>query len=96
METSGWPGAFFDGHAGWQMAALLEKQLLPFIRHSLSNIQSTSGAGLGRSDELVQKAIKQGFVDLDDAIAKAALSASQNEETLYFSHSNRRHVGFAL
>ncbi|KAI9049085.1 hypothetical protein LZ554_006933 [Drepanopeziza brunnea f. sp. 'monogermtubi'] len=31
----------FDGHAGWQTAALLQKQLLPFVRYSLGTIEAT-------------------------------------------------------
>ncbi|KAJ5042921.1 uncharacterized protein L3040_004312 [Drepanopeziza brunnea f. sp. 'multigermtubi'] len=71
----------FDGHAGWQTAALLQKQLLPFVRYSLGNIEPTPG-GAVRSDKMIQTAIKKGFVDLDEAIMELALTAAQSEEPL--------------
>ena len=34
-----------EGHAGWRTADLLEKHLLPFVRHSLGQVRSASGEG---------------------------------------------------
>lgn len=59
--------ALFDGHAGWQTADLLKKQLLPFLRHSLSHAKSAAGEE-SVSNEVVQHAIMKGFVNLDDSL----------------------------
>ena len=73
--------AVFDGHSGWQTAELLKKQLLPFVRHSLSQVKPPSNEGF-LPEELVQRAITKGFVSLDDSIIKTALNTSQSEESL--------------
>lgn len=81
-EGSQWMAwAVFDGHAGWQTAELLKKQLLPFVRHSLSQVKPTSNEKF-LPDGLVQRAIMDGFVKLDDTIIKTALDTSQSEESL--------------
>jgi pyruvate dehydrogenase phosphatase len=73
--------AVFDGHAGWQTAELLKRQLLPFVRHSLSQVKSASKEE-SVPEEVVQQAIIKGFVNLDDSIMKAALDISQSKEPL--------------
>ncbi len=73
--------AVFDGHAGWQTADLLKKQLLSFVRYSLSLVKSPSNEE-SISEELVQRAIIKGFVNLDDSIIKTALDTSQSKEPL--------------
>lgn len=73
--------AVFDGHSGLQTSELLKKQLLPFVRHSLSQIQPTSTES-PVPDELVQRAIIKGFLNLDDSIVKTALITSQSQESL--------------
>ncbi|KAE8453940.1 hypothetical protein EG329_007716 [Mollisiaceae sp. DMI_Dod_QoI] len=73
--------AVLDGHAGWQTADLLEKQLLPFVRHSLSQVGSASGEGFV-SDELVQRAITKGFMNLDESIVNIGSDAFQSTEPL--------------
>lgn len=73
--------AVFDGHVGWQTADLLKKQLLPFVRHSLSQVKSASNEE-SVPEEVVQRAIMKGFVDLDDSIIKTALDTSQSNEPL--------------
>ncbi|GAP82694.2 putative protein phosphatase 2C [Rosellinia necatrix] len=70
----------FDGHAGWQTADFLTKQLLPFVRHSLSRIIPTASKTV--PDEAIQHAIKKAFVNLDDSIIKTAADTSQSEEPL--------------
>lgn len=67
--------AVFDGHAGWQTADLLEKQLLPAVRHGLSDVKSHS-----RDGSEVQSAIMRAFVTLDEAIMKTGSDASQSKE----------------
>ncbi|KAJ5345599.1 protein serine/threonine phosphatase 2C [Penicillium brevicompactum] len=73
--------AVFDGHSGLQTSELLKKQLMPFVRHSLSQIQPTSIES-PVPDELVQRAIIKGFLNLDDSIVKTALITSQSQESL--------------
>ncbi|KAH7418246.1 phosphatase 2C-like domain-containing protein [Cadophora sp. MPI-SDFR-AT-0126] len=63
-----------DGHAGWQTADLLERELVPFVRHGLTQIKSPSDQV---SDDTVGDAIKRAFVNLDDSILKTAAEASQ-------------------
>lgn len=60
---------------------MLKKQLLPFVRHSLGQIQPTSTES-PVPDELVQRAIIKGFLNLDDSIVKTALVISQSQESL--------------
>ncbi|KAL2074774.1 hypothetical protein VTL71DRAFT_8553 [Oculimacula yallundae] len=66
----------FDGHAGWQTADLLQKQLLPFVWHRLSQVKPNSEQD-AVSDEDVGTAITEAFVKLDDSIFKTAIDASQ-------------------
>jgi len=73
--------AVLDGHAGWQTADLLEKQLLPFVRHSLSQVGSPLGEG-SVSDELVQRAITKGFMNLDKSIVNFGSDSFQSTEPL--------------
>ncbi|KAI1356657.1 putative pyruvate dehydrogenase [Xylaria sp. FL0043] len=74
--------AIFDGHAGWQTADLLTKQLLPFVRHSLSQVISAASKDGTVPDETIQESIKKAFVNLDDSIIKAGADVSQSEEPL--------------
>lgn len=70
----------FDGHIGWQTSELLKRQLLPYVQHSLGQIGSLNNEPL--PEELVQRAIKQGFLNLDDCIFKTALDTIQSNEPL--------------
>ncbi len=73
--------AVFDGHAGSQTADLLQKQLLTYVRHSLSQVKSAS-IGESIPEEVVHGAIRKGFVNLDDSIIQTALHMSQSKEPL--------------
>ncbi|POR33576.1 Pyruvate dehydrogenase [Tolypocladium paradoxum] len=73
--------AVFDGHAGWQTADLLEKQLLPHVRHSLSQVKSALIGG-SVPDEVVRHAITTAFVNLDDSVIKTAMDTAQSKEPL--------------
>lgn len=73
--------AVFDGHSGRQTAELLKKQLLPFVRHSLSQVKPPSNEE-SLPEELVQRAIIKGFLNLDDSIVKKAPDTAQSEESL--------------
>ncbi|KAK0744504.1 phosphatase 2C-like domain-containing protein [Apiosordaria backusii] len=72
----------FDGHAGWQTADLLAKQLVSFVRHCLGQARPNPTVRGAMSDEVVQHAIKKGFVDLDHAILKTAADVAQSKEPL--------------
>ncbi|RAK96793.1 PP2C family serine/threonine-protein phosphatase [Aspergillus ibericus CBS 121593] len=71
----------FDGHMGCQTVVFLREILLPFVRHSLCQLRPRSGEEIV-PEELVQDAIMQGFVKLDDSIIKEAYYMCQREETL--------------
>lgn len=73
--------AVLDGHAGWQTAKLLEVKLLPYVRQSLAKMQEPSG-NEPIPAHLVQNAITQGFVNLDESIMKTAEAASLSDEPL--------------
>ncbi|KAJ5587475.1 uncharacterized protein N7459_003240 [Penicillium hispanicum] len=75
--------AVFDGHAGWQTADLLTKQLMPFVQHSLAAARSVSSKDSAPSDGLVQHAIARAFLNLDDAIVKTALDTVQSNQSVY-------------
>jgi pyruvate dehydrogenase phosphatase len=67
--------AVFDGHAGWQTADLLEKQLLPLVQENLCEIRLNTVAP---STESTQRAITKAFVDLDSSIMDTAQETSQS------------------
>jgi pyruvate dehydrogenase phosphatase len=71
----------FDGHAGWQTADLLQRQLLPFVRDSLNQAKALSGEHAS-SNASVQNAIAKGFLALDDSIVNTALETSQSKMSL--------------
>ena len=73
--------AILDGHAGWQTADLLEKQLVPFVRHSLAQVRPASEEK-AVPNESVQQAIKRGFLDLDESIVNLGSDAYQSTEPL--------------
>ncbi|KAM0280454.1 hypothetical protein ACHAQH_004033 [Verticillium albo-atrum] len=66
--------AVFDGHAGWQTADILEEQLVPFVRHGLSEIKPSQDQA-GVSEKEVQRAITDSFLRLDDSIMRSATDA---------------------
>ena len=73
-----------DGHAGWQTAEVLEEELVPFVQRSLQRkIKSLLHPGNGEQHvpvELVQSALRQAFMDLDDSIMKTVPSVSENTD----------------
>ncbi|WAO85835.1 PPM-type phosphatase domain-containing protein [Fusarium falciforme] len=71
----------FDGHAGWQTADLLEKQLIPHVQQTLSQLKPAS-TGEPIPDEDVQRAIAAAFVNLDNLIIKTALDTAESTEPL--------------
>ncbi|KAK4102934.1 protein serine/threonine phosphatase 2C [Parathielavia hyrcaniae] len=73
--------AVLEGHAGWQTADLLERQLLPFVRHGLDQAKAALDEGFAAA-EAVQRAVARAFVSLDDSIIETALDTSQSAEPL--------------
>ncbi|OOQ82962.1 pyruvate dehydrogenase [Penicillium brasilianum] len=71
----------FDGHAGAQTAELLKTELMPFVRHSLSQVKPLPDQE-SYSNELIQRAIANAFLNLDDSIIKTALETSQSQCSL--------------
>ncbi|KAH0361282.1 protein serine/threonine phosphatase 2C, partial [Aureobasidium melanogenum] len=69
--------AVFDGHAGWQTADLLEKQLVPLVQQYLRQASLTFGDQSGYK-EAVQHAITKAFVDLDSSIVETAQETAQS------------------
>lgn len=63
--------AIFDGHAGWQTADFLEKQLLPQVQHSMSQVKPATEQQV-ISEDMIQRAITKAFVDLDSSIMDSA------------------------
>ncbi|KAI0903020.1 phosphatase 2C-like domain-containing protein [Ustulina deusta] len=66
----------FDGHSGWGTADVLEKQLLPFIRHSLSEYEEEEFV----TDSMIRLAITRGFTKLDHSIVKSTETAVASHE----------------
>lgn len=73
-----------DGHAGWQTAEVLENQLVPFVQRSLQRQVKSSLSRNGEHvpPELVQDALRQAFVDLDDSIMKVVSNVSGDTDLL--------------
>jgi pyruvate dehydrogenase phosphatase len=69
--------AVFDGHAGWQTADVLEKQLLPLVQQYLSKA-SLVPKEQPLYQESVQRAITKAFVHLDSSIIETARQTSQS------------------
>jgi pyruvate dehydrogenase phosphatase len=73
--------AVFDGHAGWQTAYLLQKQLLPLVHKNLSQVELNFGVP-STCQEMAQRAITKAFVDLDSSIMDTAQETAQSERSL--------------
>ena len=73
--------AVFDGHAGWQTADLLQKQLLPLVQQYLSQVKLTPEA-LSTYQESTQRAITKAFTDFDSSIMDTAQETSQGAFSL--------------
>jgi pyruvate dehydrogenase phosphatase len=76
--------AVFDGHAGWQTADLLKDELLPSVQQSLNQIVNkplTNNKAI-MPEKSFQRAITQGFMNLDDSIIKSAVDVAQGTESL--------------
>lgn len=72
--------AVFDGHAGWQTADLLEKQLVPLVQRYLRQASLALGEQSGYK-EAVQHAMTKAFVDLDSSIVKTAQETAESNLT---------------
>jgi pyruvate dehydrogenase phosphatase len=74
--------AVFDGHAGSQTADLLEKQLMPFLAHSLGQMKSLPSND-AVAEESIHNAITKGFTDLDKAIIDDAAELTRSKLPLH-------------
>lgn len=70
VETDWHFWSVFDGHAGWNTSAYLRDNLIDYVITELNNVYKISDKNLRLipSNEIVDKAIKQGFLKLDDEI----------------------------
>ncbi|KKY22616.1 putative pyruvate dehydrogenase [Phaeomoniella chlamydospora] len=65
----------FDGHAGWETAALLTEHLIPHVQRGLANITNILLGGeevAGTLNSTIDAAIKSAFLELDDNLVKQA------------------------
>ncbi|KAI1754325.1 phosphatase 2C-like domain-containing protein [Xylaria castorea] len=86
-DASKWMAwAVFDGHCGWQLSNLLKTQLMPFVRRSLTDVQSADKGEV--SEEVVQQALRESFTTLDDALVKSATAIIESD--LPFAEKARR------
>lgn len=62
--------SIFDGHAGWTTSAYLRDNLIDYVVSELNSVHKISEKNLRLipSNEIIDKAIKQGFLKLDDNI----------------------------
>lgn len=75
-NTDSWMAwGVFDGHVGWQMADLLTRHLIPYVRRGL---RAAAGPG-GPSDEAIDAGIKAGFTELDDKLVKTAEAIMESD-----------------
>lgn len=74
--------AVFDGHAGSQTADLLEKQLMPFLVHSLDQMKTLSNND-SMAEESIHRAIVKGFMNFDKAIIDAAAELTRSKIPLH-------------
>ena len=70
VETDWHFWSVFDGHAGWNTSAYLRDKLIDSVVGELNSAYKISEKNLRLipSNEVIDKAIKQGFVKLDDEI----------------------------
>lgn len=70
VETDWHFWTVFDGHAGWNTSAYLRDKLIDSVIAELNNVYKISEKNLRLvpSNEIIDKAIKQAFVKLDDEI----------------------------
>ncbi|KAL2827692.1 phosphatase 2C-like domain-containing protein [Aspergillus pseudoustus] len=64
----------FDGHLGRQTADVLQRALLGYVARRISALQPSE-----ISDKAIQRAITQGFTDLDEAIFATAMAAADTD-----------------
>ncbi|KAH3670617.1 hypothetical protein OGAPHI_001132 [Ogataea philodendri] len=70
VETDWHFWSIFDGHAGWNTSAKLRDHLLDYVINELDQVYKVSDKNLRLipSNEAIDKAIKQGFLKLDDEL----------------------------
>ncbi|CAG8497568.1 10686_t:CDS:2, partial [Scutellospora calospora] len=61
----------YDGHAGWNTSQLLSKKLIPYVKEQLNKAYDGYGEYaklISNREELISKAIQNGFIELDEEI----------------------------
>ncbi|KAF2221557.1 phosphatase 2C-like domain-containing protein [Elsinoe ampelina] len=71
----------FDGHSGWQTAELLKQQLTPVVRQHLGRVKMEGVDGTPRVND-IQRAIMDGFIQLDNLIFDTAREARDSQNPL--------------
>ncbi|TGJ86489.1 hypothetical protein E0Z10_g2247 [Xylaria hypoxylon] len=70
----------FRGHLDFKTSELLEKQLLPFVRHSFGQYASEYEEYGVVPEVMIRQAIRKAFTNLDDAIMRSAMIAVTSDE----------------
>ncbi|KAG7879074.1 hypothetical protein KL925_004145 [Ogataea polymorpha] len=85
VETDWHFWSIFDGHAGWNTSAKLRDSLLDYVVNELDQAYKISDKNLRLipSSETIDRAIKQGFLKLDDEIV------NKNVQKLLENPSNK-------
>ncbi|KAG7705657.1 hypothetical protein KL912_003430 [Ogataea haglerorum] len=85
VETDWHFWSIFDGHAGWNTSAKLRDSLLDYVVNELDQAYKVSDKNLRLipSSETIDRAIKQGFLKLDDEIV------NKNVQKLLENPSNK-------
>ncbi|KAG7817741.1 hypothetical protein KL928_003640 [Ogataea angusta] len=85
VETDWHFWSIFDGHAGWNTSAKLRDSLLDYVVNELDQAYKVSDKNLRLipSSETIDRAIKQGFLKLDDDIV------NKNVQKLLENPSNK-------
>ncbi|KIA75519.1 pyruvate dehydrogenase [Aspergillus ustus] len=68
--------AVFDGHLGRQTADVLQRELIGYVSRRINALQPSEIT----DDGAIQRAIVQGFTDLDEAIFATAMSAAADTD----------------
>jgi pyruvate dehydrogenase phosphatase len=62
----------FDGHSGWTTSAKLRQTLISFVARELNDTYMASN-GMVPSNDVIESAIKTGFIKLDDEIVNQSV-----------------------
>ncbi|KAI5863038.1 protein serine/threonine phosphatase 2C [Durotheca rogersii] len=80
--------AVFDGHCGWQMSDLLTRELVPYVRRAFAAAGPTADEGA------VERALRDAFTALDDAVVRTAAATVDSDRT-YADKARRLEAAYA-